>query len=298
MSPGDGGDAAGGNDGSTSPDAASPAGGDSGGFADAGAGTETGSDSGVAEDAGSDANPDASSAFVGVYLNQVVPISGGGFGIVVNNYFGHPGDRCFPQTVAPGCVLIDCLSSQATIAYASAGTFTITSDPGPYTDTPQPNNSYTLINSATVNPWKAGDAVTLTATGGADFGPFTLSVSAYPAAPNIILPAASSTPIAVPRTQPFTVTWTATSQYVEVELEQWDMTDPAENSTALICTVPALLGSYTFPPSLLASFSATGSTMSAEYVVSAVETANLATAQGAALLDARMLEVGGLLTFQ
>jgi uncharacterized protein (TIGR03437 family) len=137
-----------------------------------------------------------------------------------------------------------------------AGTITLTG-PGAGTNqtlTRQGNYYNGALNSITL-----GGNYTLTASGGSQVGPFSVT-STFPSAFSVTNLSSLAN---VNRSQPLTVSWTGSSGFdtVEIQINTTSETSTTVFGTDLNCAVPSTLGTYTIPASVLARLTPTANAL-------------------------------------
>jgi hypothetical protein len=106
-----------------------------------------------------------------------------------------------------------------------------------------------LLYNASLASIAAGGTYTLTATGGAQVAPFSVSTTFL----NSFTVTNLSSLAVVKRSQPLTVNWTGSGfDTVEIQINTTTETSTTVNGLVLNCAVPASPGTYTIPAAALA----------------------------------------------
>jgi uncharacterized protein (TIGR03437 family) len=112
--------------------------------------------------------------------------------------------------------------------------------------------------TGTLNSITLGGSYTLTASGGSQVGPFSVT-SAFPTAFTVTNLSSLTN---VNRAQPLTVNWTGSGfDTVEIQINTTTETSTTVFGSDLNCAVPASLGTYTIPASVLANLSPSANTL-------------------------------------
>jgi len=130
-------------------------------------------------------------------------------------------------------------------AQLDAGSMTFT---GPGASLAVPKVEGLLYNAA-LSSVAAGGTYTLTATGGSQVAPFSVSTTFL----NSFTVTNLGSLAVVNRAQPLTVNWTGSGfDTVQIAINTTTLTNPTVNSIIVNCAIPASLGTYTIPAAALA----------------------------------------------
>ena len=139
-------------------------------------------------------------------------------------------------------------------AQLDAGSITLS---GPGTGTNQTLQRQGNFYTGALNSITPGGTYTLTATGGSQVGPFTVSV----AFPNSFTVTNISSIAAINRSKGLTINWTGSGNFDTVNVLIIDTTETAStvSQTTLSCAIPSSLATYTIPAAALSLLPAASS---------------------------------------
>jgi uncharacterized protein (TIGR03437 family) len=147
--------------------------------------------------------------------------------------------------------LLNITNAPVIFANADAGSsFTIMGPTGTLTE---PSGSSQLDSNGT---FLAPGAFTISGTGGANIGPFKVSVT-IPKAPVLTTPSPSNPPSSITRSNGLTVAWTGSSANAMIEIQLYGATDNTGLTGAqVVCEVPSSAGTFTVPAYILSALPA------------------------------------------